>query len=228
MKPLVITARPLGDAEAYLPLESQPIQAQTVTLSGDGSALQPWEQQITLTNPGSEPWRGVIRITLAAELEDPRFFLPGFLYGTNRGDAPMFTDSQPPRLRMEEQFPAFRWWMTRSDRLSHPAAFVYGENRLEGLCASPWLVRTGEGRQQWLPGLTGDFDQYTGFGCGLEGSQVSYTLGWESAPWFFLDSHKYFPREPLGDNCILLEAGQSLTIVLYQFDLPAADDRPVH
>ena len=228
MKQLILTARPFGDSEAYLPLETQPIRARLTTFSGDGSAQTPWEQQITLTNPGSEPWRGVIRITLATGAADPRFFLPGFMYGTNRGDAPLFTDSQTPRLRMEEQFPAYRWWMTRSDRLSHPAAFVYGDGRLQGLCASPYLLRTKEGRQQWQPGLAGDFDQYTGFGCGLEGSQVSYTLGWENAPWFFLDSHKYFPREPLGDHCLLLAAGESLTIRLYQFDLPAADERALH
>ncbi|MBO5502272.1 MAG: hypothetical protein J6A48_09645, partial [Clostridia bacterium] len=126
MTSLVITARSLGQTEEYLSLEALPIKASVVTLSGDGSADEPWQQQITFVNEGQQPWRGVIRISLPLDVPDPRYltsadpcppryFLPGFLYGTNRGDAPLFTDSQTPRLRMEEEFPAFRWWMTRSD-----------------------------------------------------------------------------------------------------------------
>jgi len=236
MTPLVITARPLGEAEAYLPLDSLPIKAQMVTLCGDGSHEEPWQQQITFTNPTDQPWRGVIRISLPLDVPDPRYgwpedpeppryFLPGFMYGTNRGDAPLFTDSQTPRLRMEEQFPAFRWWMTRSDRLSHPVAFGYYAYCMHGLCGSPYLIRTPEGRKQWQPGLEGEFDQFAGFGCSLDPMEISYTLGYENAPWFFVDSHKYFPRAEMGDNCLMLAAGESLTITLYQFDLSAEDER---
>jgi len=225
---LLLSARSLKGSETYRPLADQGLTAAVRTLAGDGSADDPWVREITLQNANHEAWRGVVRITLRAEVSGPRFFLPGFMYGTNRGDAPLFTDSKTPRLRWEEQFPAYRWWMCRSDRLSHPCAFVYGDGRMQGLCASPYLLREETGRRQWMPGLTGAPEQYAGFGCGLEGSQVSYTLGYENAPWFFLDSHKYSPRAPLGDNCLTLAAGESLTVTVYQFDLPATDERSLH
>lgn len=228
MHDLTLTARSLTGPEAYIPLCDHNLACAVRSVSGDGSAQSPWAKEITLTNGSSQAWQGVVRITLATELPRPRFFLPGFMYGTNRGEAPLFTDSQTPRLRWEEQFPASRWWMTRSDRLSHPCAFVYGGGRLMGLCASPYLLRAQSGRCQWQPGLVGSFDQYTGFGCGLEGSEVSCTLGYENAPWLFVDSHKYFPRAPLGSNCLALAAGESLTVTVYQFDLPAADERALH
>lgn len=228
MTALTLTARSLRDAEVYSPLEQHGLTAALRTLDGDGSAHSPWAEEITLTNEAGESWQGVVRIALRTGLEQPRFFLPGFLYGTNRGDAPLFTDSQTPRLRWEEEFPAYRWWMVRSDRLSHPCAFVYGGGRLEGLCASPYLIRTQAGRRGWLPGITGSFDQYAGFGCSLVGSEVSYTLGYENAPWLFVDSHKYFPRAPLGDNCLTLQAGESLRFVVHRFSLPAADERTLH
>ena len=236
MTNLRFTARPLGEAEEYLPLDSLPIEAQVITLCGNGSPDEPWQQQITITNTAAEPWQGVIRISLPLDVPDPRYgrpekaeppryFLPGFMYGTNRGDAPLFTDSQTPRLRMEEEFPAFRWWMTRSDRLSHPVAFGYYGFCMHGLCGSPYLIRTTEGRRQWQPGLTGELDQFAGFGCSLDPMEISYTLGYENAPWFFVDSHKYYPRAAMGDNCLMLAAGESLTITLYQFELSAENER---
>ena len=236
MTNLRFTARPLGAAEEYLPLDSLPLEAQVITLCGNGSPDEPWQQQITITNTAAEPWQGVIRISLPLDVPDPRYgrpekaeppryFLPGFMYGTNRGDAPLFTDSQTPRLRMEEEFPAFRWWMTRSDRLSHPVAFGYYGFCMHGLCGSPYLIRTPEGRRQWQPGVTGEFDQFAGFGCSLDPMEISYTLGYENAPWFFVDSHKYYPRAAMGDNCLMLAAGESLTITLYQFELSAENER---
>lgn len=239
MTSLRFTTRPLGQAEDYLPLDTQSLTATVVTIGGNGSPDHPWEQRITLHNLSSQPWQGVIRISLPLDIPDsmygqpntdqlPRYFLPGFLYGTNRGEAPLFTDSQTPRLRMDEEFPAFRWWMTRSDRLSHPAAFAWHDYRLQGLCGSPYFVRTAQGRQQWQPGISGTFEQFTGFGCSLEPMEISYTLGWENAPWFFVDSHKYFPRAAMGDNCFTLDADESVTITLYQFDISAENERALH
>ena len=55
-----------------------------------------------------------------------------------------------------------------------------------------------------------------------------YTLGYENAPWFFLDSHQYSPRAPLGGNCFRLERGETVTVRLYRFDIPAEDERALH
>ena len=72
-----------------------------------------------VVNEGGAPWAGVLRLNLPFESAEPRFFLPGFMYGTNRGEAPLVTDSKTPRLRRSPtEFPASPWWLTRAARLS--------------------------------------------------------------------------------------------------------------
>ena len=219
----MITARKKGAAEAYLPLSASCLRAEIAGQSND--AVQPALLEISIT--ADEAFEGIIRIALPVDHAEPRFFLPGFMYGTNRGDAPLVVDSQAPRLRAEGDFPASSWWMVRSDRLSHPCAFAYAGERLCGFAASPYYVRTDGLRAAWEPGVTGAFDQYAGFGCALPG-EVWYTLGYENAPWFFLDAHQHFPRKELAENCFTLEKGETITVRLHCFDLPAEDERTLH
>ena len=219
----MITARKKGAAEAYLPLSASCLRAEIAGQSND--AVQPALLEISIT--ADEAFEGIIRIALPVDHAEPRFFLPGFMYGTNRGDAPLVADSQAPRLRAEGDFPASSWWMVRSDRLSHPCAFAYSGGQLCGFAASPYYVRTDGLRAAWEPGVTGAFDQYAGFGCALPG-EVWYTLGYENAPWFFLDAHQHFPRKELAENCFTLEKGETITVRLHCFDLPAEDERTLH
>ncbi len=218
----IITARKKGASEAYLPLSEACLRAE---INPQADAEQPSLLEIAIT--ADEAFEGVIRIALPVDTANPRFFLPGFMYGTNRGDAPLVVDSQAPRLRAEGDFPASSWWMVRSDRLSHPCAFAYAGGRIRGFAASPYFVRVDGQRTAWEPGVTGDFDQYTGFGCALPG-EVWYTLGYENAPWFFLDAHQYFPRKELAKNCFTLQKGETVTVRLHCFDLPAEDERTLH
>ena len=79
--------------------------------------------------------------------------MPGFLYGTNRGEAPLKTNSKAPRLRTgDEDFPASSWWMTRSDRLSHPGAFAF-DGKISAVFGTHTHVPTADLRI--LPGGTG-------------------------------------------------------------------------
>ena len=132
----VITARSLGEEMAYLPLETQHLAASVICEESGGPSDKPYELCIRIKNTGSAPWKGVIRISLPVDASAPRFFLPGFMYGTNRGEAPLTVDSKCPRLREDGEFPASAWWMVRSDRLSHPCAFAYGNGRLTGFAAT--------------------------------------------------------------------------------------------
>lgn len=225
MADLIITARRKGDSGEYTPLASHGLAVQSRLLSNDGSAAPSWVQEIDIT--AGCTFEGVIRIALPVG-DRTRFFLPGFMYGTNRGEAPLVVDSKCPRLRAEENFPAAPWWMVRSDRLSHPCAFAFGGGKLEGFAASPYYVRREDGRAPWQSGIHGDFDQYCGFGCSLAPGELVYTLGYENAPWFFLDAHQYFPRAPLDVNCFTLAQGESITVRLYRFDFPAEDERTLH
>ncbi len=224
MQSLVFTARRKGDPEVYAPLAAQGLTAGVTQLSGDGTAESPAALAVTIT--ALESFEGVIRMALPVA-EEPRFFLPGFMYGTNRGDAPLVTDAKCPRLRHEEHFPAHPWWMTRSDRLSHPCALAFAGGRITGLAATPYYVRTDAGRTGWESGVEGEFDQYAGFGCSIEG-EAWYTLGYENAPWFFLEARNPLLRAAMGGNCFRLGKGERITVKLYCFDYPARDERDIH
>ena len=226
MNPFRLSARSLN-TDAYLPLDSCALEARIRHAGGTGEAAHPHAWDVTVINHAGCDWQGVIRIALPVAAS-PRFYLPGFMYGTNRGEAPLVTDSKTPRLRLHGEFPASPWWMVRSDRLSHPVAMAFAGGRFAGLAAAPYFVTCGEERIAWTPGVDGAFDQYTGFGCSLEAGEVSVTLGYENAPWFFLQSHNYWQQEFTAANCLTLRAEEELTVRVYQFDYPAQDERGLH
>ena len=226
MKKLYITARPTGLSQEYTPLSPDYLHADLQVIAGTGMPDDPFIHQITLT--AVNDFEGVIRIAMPIDAPSPRFYLPGFMYGTNRGEAPLMVDSKCPRLRKEENFPASPWWMVRSDRLSHPCALVYGKDKIAGFAASPYWVSDNKKCSFWEPGIEGAFEQYTGFGCSLTSQEVWYTLGYENAPWMFVDSHTYTPQAPLDKNCLILKKGESLSVNLYCFDYPANDERALH
>ena len=226
MNDLILTARCKGKPEEYVTLADCSLKAAVCTLSGDGSVSSPFIREVTIT--ADQDFLGVIRIAMPSHCGQPRFFLPGFMYGTNRGESPLVVDSKCPRLRKQDELPASSWWMVRSDRLSHPCAFIWGNGRLTGFAAAPYFVRCGDERKPWTPGMQGEFDQYAGFGCSVTPEEIIYTLGYENAPWFFLDAHQYSPRAPLKDNCFTLPAGETITVQLCCFDLPAPDERSLH
>ena len=219
-----LTARKKGSPEAYVPIDRAGLRAEIRQSVPDS----PLNTEIRFT--ADSPFSGIIRIALCAETPDEsaRFFLPGFMYGTNRGDAPLVVDSKAPRLRRDSSFPASPWWMVRSDRLSHPCAMMFSGGRILGLSASPYYIRQAGHRTAWQPGQSGSFDQYAGFGCSLPDCEVWYTLGYENAPWMFVDSHHILPRKQPDENCFQIGEGETVIVRLSCFDLPAEDEREIH
>ena len=224
--------RPCG----YEDLEVCGLVSEVTTLNSDGLG-----RTVTVTITAAHDFEGVIRVAMPVKGESPEFFLPGFMYGTNRGDAPLVTDSRSPRLRLEENFPAYPWWMVRSDRLSHPVALAYGDESVCGFAATPYFVQNPAATSiveagsaadasicEWTPGVAGDFYAYSGFGCSLKDREVWYTLGYENAPIFFLDSHKYFEKPFTPENCFKLKAGGSVSFTVSCFDYKAADETGIH
>ena len=221
---LKLAARGKEGPEEYSDLSGYGLRAESIRMS-EGF---PSETAIRIT--ADMDFSGIIRFAIgsAGNPASARFFLPGFMYGTNRGESPLVVDSKAPRLRMWEDFPASPWWMVRSDRLSHPCAMMFLDGRITGLAASPYYVRREGHREAWEPGITGEFEQYAGFGCSLERGEVWYTLGYENAPWMFVDSHHIQPRRAPGENCFSIQKGESVFVLLYCFDLPAEDEREIH
>lgn len=210
----------------YLPPESVGLTVDITHSSGSGTLQDPAVYTAVIHNPAQTVWEGVIHLELLCSKTAPRFFLPGFMYGRNRGEAPLRVDNEFPRLRnAPTSRPASPWWMVRSDRLSHPAAFLYDDHHFYGLCASPYLTEANGVRRPWKPGQTGKFSQYTGFTCSLEHGSIGYTIGYENAPWLFVQSHRVLPRQEMGSNCIRLAAGETLELQLLVYDFAAQDER---
>lgn len=220
---LVFSARSISGGEEYAEF---PAFGLGVGLNRPGSDAI--SEQLFVTISADKDFEGVIRIAMPVGTGSPRFYLPGFMYGTNRGEAPLKTDSLTPRLRLEGEFPSSPWWMVRADRLSHPCALAYTDGRVRGLAAAPYFLSADGNILEWYPGSAGEFLQYAGFGCSLEKRELWYTLGYENAPYLFTDSHKYSKREELGDNCIRLKKGGRITFRLYCYDLKAEDERSIH
>ena len=219
---LLFSARSDVHHPEYTAPEIQHLGVDCATLEGNGSAGFPFLRQVTIRNEGNTAWSGVIKLDLSFDAVSPRFWMPGYLYGTNRGDAPLQGESKVPRMRKSPtEFPASPWWMTRSDRMSHPAVFAFTGDRIVGLSASPYFLKSGGRIVPWTPGVSGEWMQYAGFGCDLERGQISYTLGYENAPWFFLDCRHYSPRAPLSGNRFTLAPGEEVCFTVSEFSYPA-------
>ena len=227
---LHLRGRVCGQDERYRPLAETGLHVAFAQTGGAGTLADPALYTVTLRNESGAPWQGVVLAELAFPHKEPRFFLPGFLYGRNRGEAPLRVDNRFPRLRRgAPQLPASPFWMVRGDRLSNPAAFALDGGRLYGLSAGPYLVNTQDGRRLWEPGVNGTLCGYAGFACSLEEGTLGHTIGYENAPWLFVQSHDIRERAPLGpDNCLTLGPGESFSYQLAVYDLPAPETRTVY
>ncbi|MNB81215.1 hypothetical protein D3C75_279880 [compost metagenome] len=219
---LIVTARSKFQEDIeYTGLNGHGLNASVEITGGTGSAKQPFQALVRITNLSSITWSGVIHVELPFAKVNPRFFLPAFMYGRNRGEAPQNVPNEFPRLREgNPSRPSSPWWMVRSDRLSHPAALVYDSGKIFGLCASPYFVSKSGVKIQWKPNLEGEFYQYGGYTCSLTKGTVGYTLGYENAPLLFIKSRLVKERAPLDENCFELAASESVefTLDLYEYD----------
>lgn len=218
---LILSAR--GQAQEnkdYLTLNEHGLKASVEISGGSGSPENPFCVKLSIGNISVTNWSGVIHVELPFKKLNPRFFLPAFMYGKNRGECPQNVPNEFPRLREEMKRPSSPWWMVRSDRLSHPVALVYDSDKIYGFSASPYFIYNNGIKQQWKPGMEGEFYQYTGYTCSLSRGTVGYTLGYENAPWMFVQSHDVRERAPLNDNCFELKAGETVELCmdLYEFD----------
>lgn len=223
---LILTARSKSqETTDYLSLEKQGLKASIKIVGGDGSSEKPFEAQIRIYNENMSKWCGVIHIELPFNKINPRFFLPAFLYGRNRGEAPQNVPCEFPRLRDgNPSRPSSSWWMMRGDRLSHPVALVYDSGKIFGLSASPYFTYRDGIKKQWIPEYEDTFYQYGGYSCSLAKGTLGYTLGYENAPLLFVTSSTVKEREFLSDNCFELEPGEAVDFSMYLYEYDAKSE----
>lgn len=229
-------ARSLGQStEEYSPAASHGLSVRWAWGEGDGSPAHPHALEVSVRNTAAGDWRGVLHLRLLAPQDSPRFFLPGFLYGTNGGERPLSVPHQFPRIRSERDQPASPWWMMQANRLAAPAVFLYDRGRIWGFSAGPYWVRTADGRRRaWTncPEEAGaEFDRFAGYSCAVDCTlpgqagrfaALGYTLGYENAPWHFIQARRVLERAPLSEeNTFPLRAGEEVSFRLMVYDYPA-------
>ena len=187
---------------------------------GEGTPENPYGLDITVTNMSEQIWRGVVQFNVKNKAENPRFYMPGFMYGTNRGEAPIDVPRKYPRIRKgEPSLPASDHWMVRGDRLVMPAALIYDEGHVYGFDAKPYYVDKN-----------GELDYYAGYCCSIrDGASVGYTLGYENAPWLFVQSTTIINNYTLNkENCVSLNVGESVHVHMNVYDYEGEDETAIH
>lgn len=191
---------------------------------------------VTIKNAGKEDFIGVIHVKAWVLQNNPKFFMPGYMYGRNTGEKPNSGRKEFPRIREGAcTRPESEFWMTRSDRLAEPVSLIYDDCRVVGMAAAPYWL--GDDRQkqevdlkkgvQSLP-----FYQYGGFTCRIneEGcASVGYTLGYENAPWLFIQSATVLERAPLEEsNSFFLASGECVEFSLCLYDYEGQDETAIY
>lgn len=240
-----ITAAVAGNKETvYRSPDKYNLSITESCIAGDGSSKHPYQMHYKISNTSDTEWKGIVHIELLIPKKDPQFYLPGFMYRRNRGEAPQNTPVQFPRMREgEPNKPSSSWWMIRGDRLASPAALVYDSGMISGLCASPYWITKNGNREQWTPASESRqsgkaFYQYAGYSCKLENEfvengdkycSVGYTLGYENAPWLFVSSAHVYDREPITDaNSFVIKPGEEVIVKINLFEYEAETETDIY
>ena len=70
-------------SDNYDSADAYDLSYQEKLLEGNGSVDSPFKIEVNIQNNGGKAFEGIIRLELAAN-GDADFYLPGFMYGTNR------------------------------------------------------------------------------------------------------------------------------------------------
>ena len=216
---VICLTRKKGDAETYISCTECGIEFSCTSVSEDDMKSV---YQVTITNSGLEDFNGVIYMKVQVETDNPKFFMPGYMYDRNTADKPSSGRKAFPRLKAgASDIPESAFFMTRSDRLAEPISLIYDNGTVTGISASPFICEKD-----------GSFAQFCGFSCCMEEngiSSVGYTLGYENAPWLFVQTATVLDREPLSDkNTFSLSAGGSYTFDLTVYYYFGVDERAIY
>ena len=112
--------------------------------------------------------------------------------------------------------------MTRSDRLAEPVSLMFDNGQVLGLSAAPCITNA----------QTGSFINFNGFSCNISDNglvSVGFTLGYENAPWLFVQTATVKNRESVqAQNCFTLSAGADFSFLLSVYNYKGDDERAVY
>ena len=200
-------------SDSYMPVEENEALSITEELTGgSGTFADPFVYKISVANKSDIDWKGIILAESTYTCADPQFYLPAFMYGTNRGDVP--TDGARPCPKISDDTNHYRspLWRVRADHLSHPVAIVYDNNKMYAISGSPYVYK---GAEYFHAGYSferqHDGDAYT--------AKLGYSLGYENYPWLFIDSGHVVKDEAGEKNCVTIAANDEISFELYVYDV---------
>lgn len=179
--------------------------------------------RVSLENRGKTDFEGVVHFKVLFKGSEPKFFMPGYMYNRNTADMPSSGRKAFPRIVPGgENKPESEFFMTRADRLALPVSLVYDNGRVTGISARPYLKDS----------VSGEFLKDCGFSCNINDNgfvSAGYTLGYENAPWLFVQTATVKERAPITEgNAFRLGAGESFSFDLTVYDYEGEDERAVY
>lgn len=177
---------------------------------GDGSPENPHRCRLRLENPTPRAWSGIVEVAVRRTETAARFFLPGFLYGTNRAEhpSPPTLRKHFPRLRAGPVEPPFApLWHAHANELTHPVAAAFAAKRFTALATTP----SDE------PGGTGN-----GFFASVEdGAAVGFTLGHRPYPGIYRTPLAFEPEPPEEAEFLRIESAARPEFAFRLYDFAA-------
>ena len=236
---IICVARSLGSGHSdYYPCEKYGLKIELSGEKDDANSVYT-DVKVDITNTSEEDFNGVVHLKVMADDEKPKFFMPGFMYNTNTADKPSSGRKAFPRIkRNPEGMPESEYFMTRSDRLAEPVSIVFSSGKVKGIAAPPyWVKENGKPIPvSFEDGVkkpaNAKFMQYGGFSCNINDSgkvSVGYTLGYEDAPWLFVQTATVLERKALDEkNSFHIRAGENIEfhIVIYEYE--GEDERAIY
>lgn len=219
-KMIKVSAKRAGDTSgAYSAAKEQGLGYEITELEGHKLG---GTYRVKLVNNNATDFCGVVHIRLTAPPDSPKFFMPGYMYNTNTGDMPNSGRKSFPRIRRgAEKMPESEYFMTRSDRLAEPVSLMYEKGHILGISAAPTINNK----------KTGVFERFCGFSCNINDNgmaSVGYTLGYENAPWLFIQSATVVKDAFSEKNYIMIKAGESLDVEVVIYDYRAENELGIH
>lgn len=175
---------------------------------------------ITLKNTCESDFCGVIHVKVKTKNDNAKFFMPGYMYNRNTASMPSSGRKAFPRIKAGgETMPESEFFMTRSDRLAEPVSLMYLNGTVLGISGNPMAACGGK-------------DVFCGFSCNINDSgytSVGYTLGYENAPWLFVQTATVLEREQLSlKNTFIIKSGEAYSFNIAIYHYCGDDERAVY
>lgn len=215
----------------YHPVDTKCLDVSYKVTSGDGSARTPYVLSVEINNLSDKEWKGILNFKLSAPDTTARFYMPGFMYGRNRGDFLGPVRHPYPRLKAGNvELPFSNYWLVRSDRVTNPVSMMFVGNRIVGLSATPYFVDKDNELKDAELVPNEKVAQYNGFGCQLDShkSSVMFTVGYENAPILYIESATQQKEVKTELNWLTLPSGEKLQFNMYMYDYRASSPEGIN